>query len=54
LDHFDSEDVVVVERVDGASVFRRLDQMTLERWLEDYSLGELVRKDIVESGPRND
>lgn len=54
MDHFDPEHVVVVERVEGASVFKRLDREALEHWLEDYSLGELVRKDIIESGPRHD
>jgi predicted ATPase len=53
LDHFDAEHLVVVDRVDGASVFNRLDREALEQWLKDYSLGELVRKDIIESGPRN-
>jgi len=51
LDRFEPEDVVVVERAEGASVFRRLNRESLEQWLEDYSLGELVRKDIIESGP---
>jgi predicted ATPase len=53
LDHFEPEEVVVVERAEGASVFRRLDRESLEQWLNDYSLGELVRKDIIESGPRH-
>ena len=54
LDHFDPEHVVVVERAEGASIFRRLDRAALENWLDDYSLGDLVRKDIIESGPRHD
>jgi predicted ATPase len=53
LDHFDAEHLVIVDRLEGASVFRRLDSKALEQWLKDYSLGELVRKDIIESGPRN-
>jgi predicted ATPase len=53
LDHFDAEHLVIVDRVEGASVFRRLDGGELEQWLKDYSPGELVRKDIIESGPRN-
>lgn len=51
LDHFDAEQVVVVERSDGASVFRRLENEDLEQWLHDYSLGELVRKNVIETGP---
>lgn len=53
LDEFEPEDIIVVERKDGASVFKRLDKDALSQWLENYSLGELVRKDIIESGPRN-
>lgn len=35
------DDVVVAERRDGASVFRRLDLDQLAEWLDEYSLGEL-------------
>ena len=35
------EAVVVTERSDGASVFRRLDLDQLAEWLDDHSLGEL-------------
>lgn len=54
LNHFDPEHVVVVERKDGASVFKRLDPATLEHWLDDYSLGELVQKNVIEAGPRHE
>ena len=54
LDNFEPEHVIVVERKSGASVFRRLEAEPLSQWLEDYSLGELVRKDIIESGPQNE
>jgi len=32
---------------DGASVFRRLDAGALKEWLEDYSLGELWKMNVV-------
>ncbi len=41
LNELRPEDVVVAERKDGASVFRRLDLDQLEEWLSDHSLGEL-------------
>ena len=41
LDQFDPEDVVVADRVKGATEFSRLDAKKLEVWLEDYSIGEL-------------
>jgi predicted ATPase len=51
VDCFNPEDVVVVNRRDGASVFQRLAPADFATWLEDYSLGELWRKNIVAGGP---
>lgn len=53
LDRFEPEEVIVVEREQDASVFRRLERDALEHWIEDYSLGELVRKNVIETGPRH-
>lgn len=44
LDHFEPEDVLVAERVDGATALQRLDSEKLSHWLEDYSLGQLWEK----------
>lgn len=51
LDHFDPEDVVVVDRKDNQSVFTRPDQEQLDRWLEEYSLGEVWEKGVIGGGP---
>ncbi len=51
VDYFDPEDIVVVNRENGASTFRRLDQKNLSAWLEDYSLGDLWQKNIIPGGP---
>ncbi|MGD8454375.1 MAG: AAA family ATPase [Phycisphaerae bacterium] len=51
LDCFEPEDVIVVDRKDGASQFRRLDKAQLSEWLEQYSLGELWQKNVFEGGP---
>lgn len=53
LDHFDADQIIVVERAEGASVFRRLEAADLEQWIADFSVGELVRKNIIETGPRH-
>ncbi len=53
LDHFDPEDVIVVNRRDGASQFQRLDRAALQQWLEEYTLGELWQKNYVEGGIGN-
>ena len=44
LDYFEPEDVLVTERVEGATQFARLDGEKLKDWLEDYSLGQLWEK----------
>ena len=51
LDHFRPEDVLVADRVQGATTLRRLDAGRLERWLEDYSLGQLWRKNELGGRP---
>ena len=54
LNEFSPEDVIVVERTQGESVFRRLDSAKLSGWLEDYTLGELWQKNVFGGGPRNE
>lgn len=51
LDYFNPEDVLVAERVDGATEFHRLDSERLAVWLEDYSLGQLWEKNELGGRP---
>jgi predicted ATPase len=51
LNEFDPEDVVVVDRKDNASFFRRLGNDEFADWLEDYTLGELWQKNILGGRP---
>ncbi len=51
LDHFQPEDVLVADRVDGGTRFTRLDPTKLESWLEDYSLGQLWEKNELGGRP---
>jgi len=44
LDHFDPEDILVANRIDGATTIERLKPEPLAEWLEDYSLGQLWEK----------
>jgi predicted ATPase len=54
VDCFEPENVIVVNRKDGASSFARLNGDDLANWLKDYSLGELWRKNIVTGGPAHE
>jgi predicted ATPase len=54
LDHFDPEDVLVANRVDGATTIERLQPEPLTEWLEDYSLGQLWEKGELSGRPGNE
>ena len=54
LNEFEPEDVIVVDRQDGQSTFRRLDRANLSEWLENYGLGELWQKNIFGGRPHGD
>ena len=51
LDQFDPEDVLVADRTDGGTRFRRLDGERLGSWLEHYSLGQLWEKNELGGRP---
>ncbi|PWK79732.1 putative ATPase [Mucilaginibacter oryzae] len=51
VNEFDAEDIVVVEKAEAETTFRRLDPEKLESWLNDYSLGDLWDKNIIGGKP---
>jgi len=51
LNHFDPEDVLVADRVEGGTQITRLDPEQLSGWLEDYSLGQLWEKNEIGGRP---
>lgn len=51
LDHFQPEDVLVADRVDGGTQLTRLESARLETWLERYSLGQLWEKNELGGRP---
>lgn len=51
VDNFEPEDILTVDRIGGDSVFKRLDSEQLKSWLEEYSLGELWEKNVIDGQP---
>jgi predicted ATPase len=51
VDHFEPEDTIICEMADAASTFRRLNRSELDAWLEDYTLGEIWRKNVIGGQP---
>jgi predicted ATPase len=54
MNQFELDDLVIVERQDGSSVFDRPDPEQLGEWLADYSLGELWEKNMLGGRPRQE
>ncbi len=52
LDMFEPEEVVIVERDNGESVFTRLSSNELSEWLQEFSLGELWEKNEIGGRPK--
>ena len=48
IDHFQPEDIILVERKNDESVFSRPDTEKMKIWLEDYSLGDIWSRNIIE------
>ncbi|GGF86958.1 MULTISPECIES: AAA family ATPase [Cysteiniphilum] len=52
IDQFAVEDIIVVNRKEGASTFERLNEKDFSQWLESYSVGELWAKNVIAGGPQ--
>ncbi|MGL5487414.1 MAG: AAA family ATPase [Shewanella sp.] len=53
VNQFDAEDLIVVDKQGGSSTFKRLETASLSEWLEDYSLGDLWKKNLLGGRPQS-
>jgi predicted ATPase len=53
ISHFEPEDIITVDQKNGESVFERLDSEKLKIWLEDYTIDDLWKRNIISSGQPN-
>jgi predicted ATPase len=51
LNQFSPEDVIVTDRKDNESIFRRLSKKELKKWVGEYSLGELWEMNVLGGRP---
>jgi len=51
LNHFEPENIIVVDRNNGESLFKRLDKNSLSDWLNEYAIGELWEKNVLGGRP---
>lgn len=52
VNQFDPQDIIVVDRVEGRSLFRRQSRENLERWLQEYGMGDMWEKNLLGGRPR--
>lgn len=50
ITNFDAEDVITVNQTDGVSVMKRHSSEELNAWLDDYTLGDLWKQNILKGG----
>ncbi|WP_429090099.1 AAA family ATPase [Aeromonas veronii] len=53
VNQLDAEDLIVVDKQGGSSTFKRLETASLSEWLEDYSLGDLWKKNLLGGRPQS-
>lgn len=53
ISHFDPEDVITVDQINGESIYKRLSSENLSLWLNDYTLDELWKRNIIDGGQPN-
>ena len=51
IEQFAIDNIIVVNRKNGASSFERLREENFSQWLENYSVGELWTKNVITGGP---
>ena len=47
VNEFSADDIIVADREDNQTVFKRQSQESLKTWLEGYSIGELWEKNVI-------
>lgn len=47
VNEFSADDIIVANREDNQTTFKRQSEESLKTWLEDYSIGELWEKNVI-------
>ena len=54
VDQFSFKDMIVAGRQNGATVFERLNEADFSCWMDDYTIGELWRDNVIQGGPAHE
>lgn len=47
---FTPNDIITVDNINGASIFNRLEETQLSEWLDDYTVGDMWRQNLLNKG----
>lgn len=53
IGHFDAEDIITVDQKNGESIYERLSTEDLGVWLEEYTIDELWKRNMIRGGQPN-
>lgn len=53
ISHFSPESIITVDQINGCSKFSRLDASKLQECLEDYTVDDLWKRNIITTGQPN-
>lgn len=53
ISHFSPDSIITVDQIEGCSKFSRLDTKELHEWLEDYTVDDLWKRNIITTGQPN-
>ncbi|MDL2262072.1 AAA family ATPase [Bacteroidales bacterium OttesenSCG-928-I21] len=53
ISNFDFEDIIAVDSINGESVFNRLNSEDWKNWIDNYTIGDLWRQNILNKGDKN-
>lgn len=48
---FEVDDFIVVDQIEGASIFKRVNEEELKGWLDDYAMGDIWTKNLIGGRP---
>ena len=51
LDYFELDEIIITDRTDQQTIFKRLDENKLKDWIKEYSMSDLWRKNVIGGGP---
>lgn len=53
ISHFSPDSIITVDQIDGCSKFNRLNADKLHEWLDDYTIDDLWKRNIIVTGQPN-